>query len=73
MSEPAGKYRASLRLVMVDRLEEKPEKTDDFYFEEDEEIIDVAWFSGSVSVTLAKIEWSKKYVQSPESTQGRNQ
>lgn len=61
MEEYGGKYRASLRLVMVDRLEEEPEKTEDFYFEEDEEIIDVAWFSGSVSVTLVKVEWSKNF------------
>lgn len=66
-----GNYRAKLRLVMVDRVEDKPDETEYFEFEEDEEIIDVAWFSGSVSVTLASIEWSKNHSQSPESTQGR--
>lgn len=75
MSEYDGKYRARLRLIDVPRVEDgdNEKETEYFYFEEDEEIIDVAWFSGSVSVTLAKIEWRNKFKfnQSPESTQGK--
>lgn len=70
MSEYGGKYRAKLRLVDVPRVEDNEEETEYFFFSEDEEIIDVAWFSGSAIVTLATVEWSKKFERSPESTNG---
>lgn len=63
MSESKGKYYAKLRLIEVDRkLGEwgEPEaETDEFIFSEDEEIIDVVWFSDSVSVTVADVKWTK--------------
>lgn len=68
MSESKGKYYAKLRLIEVDRkLGEwgEPEaETDEFIFSEDEEIIDVVWFSNSVSVTVADVKWTKntKYI-----------
>ena len=65
-----GKFRAKLRLIFVDRVEDNEEETEYFYFDEDEEIIDVAWFSGSASVTLAKMEWTRDFDKSPESTSG---
>lgn len=64
MSEYLGKYRAKLRLIDVPRVEDNEEETEYFFFEENEEIIDVVWFSESVSVTVAEIEWSKNYVVS---------
>ena len=54
-----GKYRAKLRLVFVDRVEDNEAETEEFEFGENEEIVDVAWFSGSASVTLADVRWTR--------------
>lgn len=70
MPDYNGKYRSKLRFISVDRIVDNEDETDWFYFEEDEEIVEVLWLPSSVSVTLAKTEWSRKFPPSPESTQG---
>lgn len=49
-------FKGRLRLLDVPRLEGQA-VTEQFDFEENEDIVDVIWFAESVAITFSDIEW----------------